>query len=79
MNDQFMTQHFILWQLPISLTETRIVGNLTRRVRPVEAGYEYDEHELAEELAASRRRQPLRTAVQVEPEDFEAAYGCLLS
>jgi hypothetical protein len=78
MNDQILTQQFILWQLPICLTQSRFAGSKSRQVRPVEAGYEYDEHELAEELVEARRRQPLRKPVQVDPEDFEAAYGCFL-
>jgi hypothetical protein len=79
MNDQLVTQHFILWQCPVSLPETHFARVKPRQVRAVEAGYEYDEQELAEELASGRQRQPQSSPVQVEPGDFEAAYQWFLS
>jgi hypothetical protein len=79
MNDQIITQHFILWQLPVSLAESHCCGFTIRAVRPAEAGYEYDEHELAEELGNARQAQPLPSPVEVEPAEFEAAYKWFLS
>jgi hypothetical protein len=79
MNDQMITQHFILWQLPVSLTESHFSGATTRQIRPAEAGYEYDEHELADELENARQAQPLLSRVEVEPAEFEAVYKWFLS
>jgi hypothetical protein len=79
MNDQLVTQHFILWQCPVSLPETHFARVKPQHVRAVEAGYEYDEQELAEELSACRQRQPHSSPVQVEPGDFEATYQWFLS
>jgi hypothetical protein len=79
MNDQLVTQHFILWHCPVSLPETHLARVRPQRVRAVEAGYEYDEQELAEELSACRQCQPHSSPVPVEPGDFEAAYQWFLS
>ena len=79
MTDQLLTQHFILLNLPVSYPETRTSAVQPHQVRPMEAGYEYDELELAEELAAARRRQPLRISVEVNPGVFEALYKWFLS
>jgi hypothetical protein len=79
MNDQLVTQHFILWQCPVSLPEIHFARVKPQRVRAVEAGYEYDEQELAEELSACRQRQPHSSTVQLEPGDFETAYKWFFS
>jgi hypothetical protein len=79
MNDQFLTHPFLLCQLPIAISQDRVTGPFSRPIRPVEAGYEYDEHELGEGLAASRKRQPLPAQADIEPDDFEAVYKYFLS
>lgn len=79
MNDQFLTQHFLLFQLSICYENVRVTEAISRQIRPVDAGYEYDEYELGEELAACRKRQPLCPPAEIEPDEFEVAYNCFLS